>query len=43
MNKKAVGLLVVLGLVTLLGACGGGGDTTAPADSPAAEPTESPS
>ncbi|MDJ0600952.1 MAG: hypothetical protein QNJ37_19170 [Crocosphaera sp.] len=44
MNSKAVQLLVTLGLVTTLGACGGGGtDTTAPTDSaPAGETTEEP-
>jgi ABC-type glycerol-3-phosphate transport system substrate-binding protein len=40
MNKKAIGLLLVLGLTALLGACGGGG-ADAPAESPAASP-ESP-
>ncbi|MDJ0730401.1 MAG: hypothetical protein QNJ33_10465 [Crocosphaera sp.] len=40
MNSKAVQLLLTLGLVTTLGACGGG-DTTAPTDSaPAGETTE---
>lgn len=41
MSKKVVGLLLVLGLTTLLGACGGGG--TAPAESPAETPAASPS
>jgi hypothetical protein len=39
MNKKLVALLLSVGMMALLGACGGGG--TAPADSPAAAP-ESP-
>ncbi|WP_009545172.1 hypothetical protein [Crocosphaera subtropica] len=44
MNSKAVQLLITLGLVTTLGACGGGGtDTTAPTDSaPTEETTEEP-
>jgi hypothetical protein len=41
MNKKAIGLLLALGLAGILAACGGGGDTTAPEESPAAAP-ESP-
>ena len=42
MNSKAVQLLITLGLVTTLGACGGG-DTTAPTDSaPAGDATEEP-
>lgn len=41
MSKKVVGLLLVLGLSGILAACGGG-DTTAPADDPAASPAESP-
>ncbi|MBE9182201.1 hypothetical protein IQ268_26905 [Oculatella sp. LEGE 06141] len=43
MNKKAVGLFLVLGLTAVLTACGGG-ETTPPADAPAdAPPAESPS
>ncbi|HEY9625197.1 MAG TPA: hypothetical protein V6C78_33040 [Crinalium sp.] len=39
MNKKALGLFLVLSLAAILGACGGGGDTTAPAGSPAESPS----
>jgi ABC-type glycerol-3-phosphate transport system substrate-binding protein len=48
MNKKAIGLLVVLGLTATLAACGGGGTTggespaASPSESPAASPTTSP-
>jgi hypothetical protein len=41
MNKKAVGLFLVLSLAVILGACGGGTDTTTPAESPS--PAASPS
>jgi predicted small lipoprotein YifL len=47
MNKKAIGLLVVLGLTATLAACGGGGTAESPAASPdamspSASPTTSP-
>lgn len=43
MNKKAIGLLLALGMAASLAACGGG-DTTTPAagESPAMSPGESP-
>jgi ABC-type glycerol-3-phosphate transport system substrate-binding protein len=40
--KKTIGLLLALGLVTLLGACAGGGEAP-PADAPAESPAASPS
>jgi ABC-type glycerol-3-phosphate transport system substrate-binding protein len=45
MSKKAIGLLLALGLTAVLSACGGGGgETTPPAESPAGSPpAESPS
>ena len=44
MNKKAIGLLLALGVAATLAACGGG-DTTTPAagESPAMSPGMSPS
>lgn len=42
MSKKIVGLLLALGLTVALGACGGGGDTTAPEASPTPAETPSP-
>jgi ABC-type glycerol-3-phosphate transport system substrate-binding protein len=44
MNKKAIGLLLALGMAASLAACGGG-DTTTPAtgESPAMSPGTSPS
>ena len=44
MNKKAIGLLLALGVAASLTACGGGGDTTTPAagESPAMSPGMSP-
>ncbi|WAL61312.1 hypothetical protein [Thermocoleostomius sinensis] len=41
MTKKAIGLLLVLGLSSVLAACGGG-TTDAPADAPAESPVETP-
>ncbi|GAB4234023.1 MAG: hypothetical protein Kow00121_61910 [Elainellaceae cyanobacterium] len=41
MNKKAIALLLTLGLTGILAACGGG-TTDAPAESPAEVPAESP-
>ncbi len=39
MNKKAIGLLLALGLTAVLGACAGdGADTTTPAEDPAVAP-----
>lgn len=43
MNKKAVALLLTLGLTGVLAACGGDTTTDTPAESPAVEsPAESP-
>lgn len=42
MSKKAISLLLVLGLTAVLAACDGGGQTTTPAESPAEAPAESP-
>jgi ABC-type glycerol-3-phosphate transport system substrate-binding protein len=41
MTKKAIGLLLVLGLSGVLAACGGG-TTDAPADAPAETPLDAP-
>ena len=51
MNKKAIGLLMILGLTATLAACGGGAeapaggsspDAMSPATSPAMSPSASP-
>ncbi|MBW4660045.1 MAG: hypothetical protein KME15_15325 [Drouetiella hepatica Uher 2000/2452] len=45
MNKKAIGLLMILGLTATLAACGGGAEAPAgspDAMSPSASPTTSP-
>ncbi|MGG6297479.1 hypothetical protein ACQ4M4_24045 [Leptolyngbya sp. AN02str] len=41
--KKTIGLLLALGLVTVLGACAGGGGEAPPAEAPAESPAASPS
>lgn len=41
MTKKIISVLLMLGLVSALGACGGG--TTTPTESPAESPAASPS
>jgi len=43
MNKKAIGLLMILGLTATLAACGGGAEAPAGGSSPAMSPAMSPS